>query len=168
MYLEKRLKEAIAAGLPRKALSDTECYVCPWCGSDQLDEHPPEDGLGPFDCTVCHKSFASDMDANGTLYTQGLMTDADMRYMAWKAARKIKVGRRALEQEGRMEWQPIETAPRDGTRILVLSRLADDRTWVYGIAEWRDDFGRHVVRGLFTVGWTHWLPLPPPPGDQGR
>jgi len=100
MDLEERLKEAIAAGLPRKELNHTECFVCPWCGSDQLEEHPPEDGCGPFDCTACHKSFASDMDERGTLYTQGLMTEADKKYMAWKASLEAEAGRRALEQEG--------------------------------------------------------------------
>lgn len=167
MYLEKRLKEAIAAGLPRKELNHTECFVCPWCGSDQLDEHPPEDGLGPFDCTVCHKSFASDMDANGTLYTQGLMTDADMRYMAWKAARKIKVGRRALEQEGRMDWQPIETAEtRDGV-LLYSPKFGTQMGRTYRHSNGEVTAVAYGFHGDWEI--THWMPLPPPPaaGQEG-
>lgn len=73
-----------------------------------------------------------------------------------------------MREVASVKWQPIDSAPRDGARILVSGRLADDRTWVYGIAEWRDEFGKHVEPGSLTVGWTHWLPLPPPPGDQGR
>jgi hypothetical protein len=87
------------------------------------------------------------------------------------------------------EWQPIETAPRDGTNILV---------WVRGecaVAYWvKDAFGkcwglstpRHKddpskMRTYSTLGprlWegmvidegpTHWRPLPTPPAhDKGE
>lgn len=51
-----------------------------------------------------------------------------------------------------MDWQPIETAPRDGARILVSD-------------------GKSVTEGYWRRGWwipatilpTHWMPLPPPP-----
>ena len=62
-----------------------------------------------------------------------------------------------------MEWQKIETAPKDGTEILLACTgvLPD-----VGLCYWRDD---HVM-----VGWTwglkcrfgnptHWMPLPEAP-----
>ena len=74
------------------------------------------------------------------------------------------------------KWQPIETAPKDGTAIIGLGLPpkvsinqrhfgADIRTiraWaVGGSAGWsaRNNFG------WFTVGFepTHWMPLPDPP-----
>ena len=67
-------------------------------------------------------------------------------------------------------WQPIETAPRDGTRFLAFERGNAD----YQIYEcwWGEDFGNWE-------GWrdawdsepepSHWMPLPPPPaGENGN
>ncbi len=59
-----------------------------------------------------------------------------------------------------MEWKPIETAPQDGTRILVYAPDID----LVLIATFQ------VISGKGTwVGWretlvpTHWMPLPNPP-----
>ena len=61
-----------------------------------------------------------------------------------------------------MEWKPIETAPKDGTEILLCAKVTRD----IGLCYWRED---HVM-----TGWTwglgksfggpsHWMPLPAPP-----
>lgn len=74
------------------------------------------------------------------------------------------------------EWQPIETAPKDGTEIIGLGYPpnATNNHFCYGpdvrkIKAWRigtsigwsarNDFGS------FTVGFdpNHWMPLPAPP-----
>jgi hypothetical protein len=60
-------------------------------------------------------------------------------------------------------WQPIETAPRDGTEILTIRSngyIAKGR--------WYDNpFGRQdtVIENESGKWWsvTHWMPLPPPP-----
>ncbi len=67
------------------------------------------------------------------------------------------------------EWQPIETAPRDGTRILGYSPSKDAtvcETW------WVEDYLQDEW-GVYIGGWdddwdlnrkpTHWMPLPEPP-----
>ena len=62
------------------------------------------------------------------------------------------------------KWQPISTAPRDGTNILIFE--ADEGTeGTVRIARWRDD--------TIPTGWTgsehapsHWLPLPLPPSTS--
>jgi len=73
------------------------------------------------------------------------------------------------------EWQPIETAPRDGTRILV---CYPQSTWnkVNGRKKWyikttinTADFnerGHGTLAegcGISLECCTHWMPLPPPP-----
>lgn len=65
------------------------------------------------------------------------------------------------------DWQPIETAPKDGTVIL----LGDNRYAkpAYLMAEWDRDYEYWMTktssRGHFQF-WrdaTHWMPLPEPP-----
>jgi len=72
-------------------------------------------------------------------------------------------------------WQPIETAPKDGTPILIwqpdkAARFASDFDDLrYAIGYWRTD-GRESWgnRNSSEVCPTHWqpLPLPPPPDDR--
>jgi hypothetical protein len=61
-------------------------------------------------------------------------------------------------------WQPIETAPKDGTGILV-----NAGGFCYAV-EWQEEFGWWSVDdnklGPFPLrgaGPTHWMPLPAPP-----
>lgn len=79
-----------------------------------------------------------------------------------------------------MEWQPIETAPRDGTVILAYcpeygmrqTEMGRYREGSPGYARWE------MGDGPRNYGWvwieekhnsahtwkpTHWMPLPPPP-----
>jgi hypothetical protein len=54
-------------------------------------------------------------------------------------------------------WQPIETAPKDGSRILCWVPLSDsvDILWWHG-DHWEDDV-------LNIAEPTHWMGLPPRP-----
>ena len=59
-----------------------------------------------------------------------------------------------------MDWRPIETAPKDGTRVLVFRQASLDHE--VGIArfeggDWCDD------DDFVYYGVTHWMPLPEPP-----
>lgn len=78
-----------------------------------------------------------------------------------------------------MQWQTIETAPKDGTSVLIISADYPDCRAVMGFWEytemegwswclyekllWHDIPEEH--HGL--IGWmpepTHWMPLPAPP-----
>lgn len=58
-----------------------------------------------------------------------------------------------------IDWQPIETAPKDGTTVLLW--VPNARLSPVFAGEWR---GAWRV-GLFTVcNPTHWAPLNPPEG----
>lgn len=70
------------------------------------------------------------------------------------------------------EWQPIDTAPKDGTNIILCCNF-DDRIELT-IARWCDNpapagpFGRFMWREMqdSTIAEqvpTHWMPLPEPP-----
>ena len=76
-----------------------------------------------------------------------------------------------------MEWQPIETAPRDGTDIIIAEIRFKNSKADYGeidIGSWEEDrngadeFGDSYFCWMSNYGRveepTHWMPLPPPPG----
>ena len=66
------------------------------------------------------------------------------------------------------DWQPIETAPKDGTHVLL--------GWAVGVGlvlsgYWPDWRGRKawvtcVGQYQGSAAPTHWMPLPPPPGER--
>lgn len=58
----------------------------------------------------------------------------------------------------RWEWRPIETAPKDGTEILVWLSWGD-----YEITLWENDRWTWEDRLSSQPEPTHWMPLPPPP-----
>lgn len=78
-----------------------------------------------------------------------------------------------------MNWQPIETAPKDGTWILVTGGTPDDECGPElmrpAVCQWSDQLcgGPHRWRWMhcwFDGGYygeydgaTHWQPLPEPP-----
>ena len=53
------------------------------------------------------------------------------------------------------KWQPIETAPRDGTEVLTINSIGDFDIKRFDIKQntWWDS------------GLTHWMPLPESPKD---
>jgi len=66
------------------------------------------------------------------------------------------------------QWQPIETAPRDGTQIVAVDcdgqrmvaeySVLSDGTSVWEIGHSSDGYILHCGAPL-----THWMPLPEPP-----
>jgi hypothetical protein len=61
-----------------------------------------------------------------------------------------------------VEWQPIDTAPRDGTKLLLLcAEPMDEPTYVVGlwiVDSWHSDWDRTMIGPELEV--THWMPLP--------
>lgn len=64
-------------------------------------------------------------------------------------------------------WQPIETAPTDGTEVLLC--IAGEHEPHLYHAEWRDDqWCIEWTDGTNPIyGATHWQPLPDPPATKG-
>ena len=70
-----------------------------------------------------------------------------------------------------MKWQPIETAPKDGTDILAFRPRPKRSSTVHGIIsvrwswlsdKWVSNWANKDVGQI-----THWMPLPEPPTDTG-
>ena len=64
------------------------------------------------------------------------------------------------------EWQPIETAPKDGTVVLVGRFVDDGQAYCNGLiaVDWYR--GPDMQWGMFSKRYwpaTHWMPLPKPP-----
>ena len=87
-------------------------------------------------------------------------------------ARKL---RRGVYNDGGFQWQPIETAPKDGTWILGLNNKGDQSViiWMNLAPDWAGQLRAGWVQpfgparlsafwnGSFRV--THWMHLPAPP-----
>lgn len=79
-----------------------------------------------------------------------------------------------------MEWQPIETALKNGSEILVyfktigvrqVSWCDDDGEPTGKYAIWRVNDNKHglyQLRGYSEGDDTHWMPLPPPPTETPK
>lgn len=74
-------------------------------------------------------------------------------------------------------WQPIETAPRDGTRFLVYYRTLYDTpkgairakteiAWFKESRLYLSSSQGNEVCNYPNDGATHWMPLPPPPPEK--
>jgi hypothetical protein len=82
-----------------------------------------------------------------------------------------------------MEWQPIDTAPRDGTEVLLFIPNAEPRIRIghYVVTQkfTYDEHGKKVgpitywfsyersVRLRLDIHPSHWMPLPEPPNLRG-
>ena len=72
-----------------------------------------------------------------------------------------------------MDWQPIDTAPKDGTTILLWGPLEEGDMREFQVAmwdtlhrQWIDPADAHMVHespsGYRLEGFTRWAPISPP------
>jgi hypothetical protein len=72
----------------------------------------------------------------------------------------------ALQPSGEMGWQPIETAPKDGTNVLVgHERAVFSGWWSESAGGWVDG-STDMYEDLIVYHPTHWQPLPPLPSSK--
>ena len=96
-----------------------------------------------FDRLLCYES-------DKVVYDAADMTDA------------YEMGKRHGRVEG-PRWQPIDTAPKDGTDILVYVPTSGEQFVVY----WhKEEVWAHSITPTGAIGYcepTLWMPLPEPP-----
>jgi hypothetical protein len=66
-------------------------------------------------------------------------------------------------------WQPIETAPKDGTKVLLYWKPLPyaKRKWgTIRLGRWNGSSWQMEMGGLYRCDCTHWMPLPLPPADR--
>jgi hypothetical protein len=64
-----------------------------------------------------------------------------------------------------MEWQPIETAPRDGRKVLLcrVNARGDYEEWPETFYYDEGDWYAAIDGAAIVTGHSHWMPLLPPP-----
>lgn len=70
----------------------------------------------------------------------------------------------AARENAVSQWQPFETAPKDGTEVLIASirhgvRVARYQPWIKG-CEWFIGLNPGPSGGTYTNDVTHWMPVP--------
>ncbi len=63
------------------------------------------------------------------------------------------------------EWQPIETAPRDGERVLVAWKVTSgfEIHVGYWSGDWREAYAHAILDELESP--TQWMPISQPPAE---
>jgi len=124
-------------------MSKIELKVCPFCGAKPNVRVQPESwGYHEGSVEVQCKCGAS----AGSVYGADKKREAAEK---WNARAP--------------QWQPIESAPKDGTRILLFGD--GDQVVAYfnvGYGTWDDGDHHDDIQGL-----THWQPLSAPPEVEG-
>lgn len=103
-----------------------------------------------------------------------MMTPAELRRAAqWLAAfathmtgpDPADLARKLRAEADERGWRSIDTAPKDGTRILLWHRYRPNSSvigyWSASHGDWMSDSGE-LQRGFIT----HWQPLPPGPTQE--
>jgi hypothetical protein len=95
-----------------------------------------------------------------------------MDHDAAELINRLSVERAELMAALKAKWQPIETAPKDGTEVLIYGLAWEDaqRGNYYAVAAFLDGAWRDSPEDV-DDGWemnspTHWMPLPTPPEGE--
>lgn len=133
-------------------------YYCPNCG-----------------CTRCGNTFPSDALSKARTYADSIEMELALSESVCGRLNEendsLQAQVEALRAEKRVsEWQPIETAPKDGTEVLI-GRFLDGKLPTKAVASFHPSEG---WRDAGDIGWggmyahvrpTHWMPLPSPPNS---
>jgi len=126
--------------------------ICP--NPDMCFEYSQTARCGP--CAI-KQAEAAGVEPNLTLPNSpevSRLTHENANLAAQIAAKDARIAE--LEGQG---WQPIDTAPRDGTVVMFYAPVDD-----YQISRADDYWGK----AWWLENATHWMPLPAPPALAGK
>ena len=148
-----------------------ELKPCPFCGCETVEDWSESTWPRPVMWMYC-----AECNAKGPRVMMQRNEEAEDWMGRAIAAWNNRIPDPAADLE--RAWQPIETAPKDGTSIIIgcdYDRLGKSRVtmawyeqsmWVEA-KHWDDDVEDWVfLECAFRA--THWMPLPPPPADLAQ
>jgi len=102
------------------------------------------------------KAFRVDAGGNNTYnyVVVVYLSDAEAEIAAAEQRGAARVAE-LMEENAASSWQPIETAPQDGTNVLIAFADRHIQLWQTRVQD-----GKWM---WYEVGPTHWMPLPEPP-----
>lgn len=117
-------------------------------------------------CDVCNPAKALE-------YTKDIIAEQEAEIERLNSCLRYEQHRAAFEREARMRWQPIETAPKDDSYLLVSNGHG---VWVARFksvyqsgwkppSPWQSMMLNHdhIPSAKRNGNPTHWMPLPTPP-----
>ncbi len=137
-------------------------------GNHSLGAAALADALMPFITSLTPARVVSDDALNRAVHAWDVASfvDGEGTNDSMRAALEAALSTLQSGAEGRDGWLPIESAPRDGTYVLLYDA---GRTDTYLIGRWRAMnqgwWGRPTLSGkshLWNDDPTHWKPLNPP------
>lgn len=106
------------------------------------------------DCPLQVKPKRKRGDETMTL-SERLRKHADRVYIAGYVA-EAGLMREAADALDRQTWRPMESAPMDGTSVLLLHPGSSSTVGWFTAGKWRDESSLKLEP-------THWMPIPAPP-----
>lgn len=104
-------------------------------------------------------------ELRGHIGNAAVRDEFSRRIMASEPKRLAELRARIAELEAEREWQPIDTAPKDGTEVLLLVYGMDTyRSWATD-SRWFTELPSGHLFWFDDEDVTHWAPLPKIPED---
>lgn len=136
-----------------------------------LDQHPDDAAVDRFAAAMKSKLAQKRAEGRGGWNDKAQCSQERLSQLLRDHVEKgdpVDVGNFAMMLHQRGEgiaplvqpWRPIENAPKDGTKILVIDASKPARIFV---AEWRYGEWRALFSGVAAM--THYMPLPAPPAE---
>lgn len=115
------------------------------------------------------RSFATALAAEREQFREAsVLVDLEGESIGWAPEDAIPILAKALrdaaEDTKRLDWQPIETAPRDATIVLLwVPNVTEIGAWLDGAR--MSNHGWHTWENMRFLSDrpSHWMPLPTPP-----